>query len=338
MRLATVCLAGVLALLLCMPSVQAQGETARATRPFMGLVRRDLAKDAAHVAALLAVVEAASRKLAATPDMQFIARQYQETPLRVPPLEGLALQLFTTRIVAEGAQGVPPNLEAVVELAFAQVPELRERLTSALEQPEISVLYSLVVQRLRSHLQTYDEKAPAALAIMASEFAAQERFLAVQRAVRGMRGTLLYLELLPRLGTTWENPEATGVALQKAATLDPANPLILVAQAELALQAGKSSEAQRLAADALAVLPKFARAHDVKGAALLAQRLPALAVAAFGQAIANAPYYAPYFMHRASANLVQEEIEAMCADLHAACALRDCEGLEWARTIGKCLP
>ena len=338
MRLATVCLAGVLALLLCMPSVQAQGDSARATRPFMGLVRRDLAKDAAHVAALLAVVDAASRKLAATPDMQFIARQYQETPLRVPPLEGLALQLFITSVVAEGAQGVPPNLEAVVELAFTQVPNLRERLTSALEQPEISVLYSFVVQRLRSHLQTYDEKAPAALAIMASEFAGQERLLAVQRAVRGMRGTLLYLELLPRLGTTWENPDATGMALQKAALLDPDNPLILVAQAELALQAGKSSEAQRLAADALAVLPKFARAHDVKGAALLAQRLPALAVAAFGQAIANAPYYAPYFMHRASANLVQEEIEAMCTDLHAACALRDCEGLEWARTIGKCLP
>ena len=336
MRFAAVCTAWVLALFLCLPCAQAQGESARAVRPFKGLVRRDLAKDAAHVAALLAVVEAASRKLAATPDMQFIARQYQETPLRVPPLEGLVLQLFTTRIAAEGAQGVPPNLEAVVELTFTQVPDFREKLTSALEQPEISVLYSLVVHRLRTHLQTYDEKAPAALAIMASEFAGQERLLAVQRAVRGMRGTLLYLELLPRLGTTWADPAGTGGALQKAATLDPDNPLILVAQAELALQAGKSSEAQRLAADALAVLPNFSRAHDVKGAALLAQRLPALAVAAFGQAIANAPYHAPYFMHRASANLVQEEIEAMCADLHAACALRDCEGLEWARTIGKC--
>lgn len=336
MRFTAVCTAWVLALLLCAPCAQARGEGIRAVRPFKGLVRRDLAKDAAHVAALLAVVEAASRKLAATPDMQFIARQYQETPLRVPPLEGLVLQLYTTRIAAEGAQGVPPNLEAVTELSFTQVPDFREKLTSALEQPEISVLYSLVVHRLRAHLQAYDETAPAALAIMPSEFAGYERLLAVQRAVRGMRGTLLYLELLPRLGSTWTDPHGTGVALQKAATLDPGNPLILVAQAELALQAGKSSEAQRLAADALAVLPNFARAHDVKGAALLAQRLPALAVAAFGQAIANAPYHAPYFMHRASANLVQEEIEAMCADLHAACALRDCEGLEWARTIGKC--
>ena len=142
--------------------------------------------------------------------------------------------------------------------------------------------------------------------------------------------------LLPEYEALWPDPPAALEKLNAALTLDPKNALALAARAEVHLKLDKPGKAMEDAQTALNLDGTLDRAHDTLGTALLMNRLPALAVQAFGKATALDPKNPNYPLHRASAYMMLDEKDLMCQDLRAACALGECSGLAWAEKNGMC--
>jgi tetratricopeptide (TPR) repeat protein len=301
-------------------------------RPFRGFVRRDMAERTAKLAANLAAWEQAARLLAKEPDLHFINAD-NITP---PPLDGLARMLFSTRIEALGMEGFPPHQQAIVKVSLVPPENLRKSLLDALPRQDLLELYAQVTAAQRSLLERYDHLSARLLPLNPATDGGQEENHRLKSIVNELIALDLYIELLPEYNHNWAAPEKAQPQLMKAERLAPNNPLILTALAEIFLQMDRPVSALEYVERALNQTPDFARGHDVKGAILLRKRLPSLAAESFGKAIASAPRNPVYYMHRASAYLVLEEENGMCRDFKSACGLGDCDGLQWAKSVGRC--
>ncbi len=319
---------------LCAPAAdtgmaQKEAHTA-ARRPFRSLVRRDMAERAAKLAAELAAWEQAARILAKSPELRFINAD------AAPLLDGIIRMAFSTRLEALGAEGFPPHQQAVVKLSLQPPANLRKALLEALSRQDLLELYVQVLAIQKTLLGRYDALSARLLPLNPLADGGQEEAHRLQNIINELAALDLYMETLPQYRLNESAPEALGAQLAEAEKLAPDNPLVLTALAEIRLRMDRPVLALEYVERALAQRPDFARGHDVKGAALLRQRLPALAAEAFGRAIALSSRNAVYYMHRASAYLVLEEEEAMCRDFIKACGLGDCEGLQWAQNTGRC--
>ena len=307
-----------------------------ARRDFRGFVHRDMAERAARTAAELAAMDQALRLLAKEPDLQFANAADTEGVSTPPPLDGLARMLFATPVTASGMQGFPPNVHAVVHVRLALPENLRKSLHDALPRQDMLELYGQVLAAQRSLLARYDVLADFLLALHPMDGGGKEQEHVLRSIVNEMAALDIYISTLPLYEQNWDAPQKAQTELQKAHSLAPNNPLILTSLAEVLLQLDRAPAAMEHVGEALRLSPEFARAHDVKGAILLRQRLPVLAAESFGRAVALSPRNAAYRVHRASAYLVLEDEAGMCADFQSACALGDCEGLQWAKSSGKC--
>ena len=323
-------------LLLCLfPSPGLGQETFTESRPFRGLIRRDMAERVAQAAAEQAALVQAMRLLAKQPDLAFI---HEGDALAVPTLEGLSARLYVANVTLLGARGFPPNMEAFAEVHLVPPANPREALREALRRPGSLELHSLALSRRATLIAKYDALAQELLPLNPYNGGGQERFFTLQALVRNIDAISLLLEILKQRETSWPNPEKAHAVLLKAHDMAQSDPIIRVALAETLLQLDRPAEAMEQVSPALSAAPGFARAHDLKGVIFLRQMLPALAAESFGKAIELEPKKAEYYVHRASAYLVQEEVEKMCADFQFACSFGDCEGYQWARKAGKCEP
>ncbi|MDR2160775.1 MAG: tetratricopeptide repeat protein [Desulfovibrio sp.] len=323
-----------LAVFLCPLPPASAGETFQQTRPFQGLVRRDMAERAAGTAADLTAMQAAMRLLAKNSDLRFAA---QDVPGPLS-LEGLADKLYATEVTAVGMEGFPPEVRAVVAVRLIPPENLRKALLEALREPDILELHALALRRRAELVAGYDELAERLLPLNPHNGGGKEGAHLLQYLARNMDALDLYDRVLRLSGAGLKSPKEALALLRRALALAPRDPLIRTALAEVLLALDRPAEAMDHASQATLLAPDLPRAHDVKGIILLRQGLPALAADAFGRAVALAPGKAAYRIHRASAFLIQEKTEALCADFQAACSLGDCEGYQWARTTGRCPP
>ena len=308
-------------------------DTFTETRYFQGVVRRDMAERVALAAAEQQALKSAVRELAKQPDLQFV---HEGNAASVPPLEGLAAKLYGTEILVLGIQGFPPNVQTFVELRLNRPDNLRNDLRIALQQEGALELYALIFAREARLIALYDELAREVLPLPPHAGGGQEIFYTLQGIVRNLDALALLKEALKAYGKSWSNPEEAHVLLSKANNMAQSDPLIRVALAEVLLQLNRPAEAMEHASLAASAEPELARAHDAKGMVFLRQFLPSLAAESFSTAILLAPKNAVYYAHRASAYLIQEETEKMCADFQSACSLGTCEGLQWGQRSGKC--
>ena len=300
-------------------------------RSFRGFVRRDMAERTARLAADLQVWEQAARLLAKSPDLHFISENNA-----APSLNGLARMMYTSRIMAIGVEGFPPNQQAIVRVV-PQAPEnLRKALLDALQRQDLLEIYAHILSGHRKLLQQYDLLSARLLPLNPVTDGGREEMHRLKSIVNEMIALDIYSEILPQYNHNWSAPREAQIQLLNAEKLAPNNPLILTALAEVSLQMDRPVAALEYAGKAVTRAPEFARAHDVRGAVLLRQRLPSLAAESFGRAISLSPRNPIYHMHRASAYLVLEEETNMCMDFREACGLGDCEGLQWARGMGRC--
>lgn len=304
-----------------------------ARREFRGPVRRDMAERVAKTAASLAGYDQAARILAKEPDVHFAAGGGAGDGVS---LDGLARLAFEQRLVSVGAEGFPPFLSAVAGVALERPAAFRERLIKALADEERLELYGQILARQRELVARYDALAPYLLSLPGLAEGGREQFLGLQAIANELAGLEQYAALLDDGGVRPDDAAGARERLERAEKLAPNNPLILNGLAEMFLRLDRPLVALDYAGKAIVEAPGFARAHDTRGAILLRQRLPLMAAQSFGKAIALSPRNAAYYMNRASAYLVLEEIEAMCGDFQRACALGDCEGLMWATGEYRC--
>jgi tetratricopeptide (TPR) repeat protein len=316
---------------LCAPATQ-EGAVITERRYFRGFVRRDMAERAARLAADLAAWDQAARALAKEPDLHFIN---PDSSLALP-LDALARMTFSIRLEALGVEGFPPHQQTIVKVSLLPPQNLRASLVDALARLDLLELYAQALARQRSLLERYDQLAARLLPLNPATDGGQEEMHRLQSIINELIALDLYLELLPGYNHNWAAPEAAKPQLLRAERLAPNNPLILLALAEVFLQTDRPVIALEYVERALKQAPDFARGHDAKGAILLRKRLPTLAAESFGRAIALAPRNPVYHMHRGSAYLVLEQENAMCLDFKSACGLGDCEGLQWAKSVGRC--
>ncbi len=317
------------------PAAQ-QAEEFIARRDFRGFVQFPMAERTARTAAELAAMDHAVRLLAREADVQFANATDVGGIPSPPPLDGLARMLFATPVVASGMQGFPPNVHAVVHVRLVPPDDLRKKLHTALLRQDMLELYGQALATQRSLVARYDALADILLALHPMDGGGKEEAHILQSIINEMTAVEIYIATLPLYEQHWNAPQKAQSELQKAYVLAPKNPLVLTSLAEVLLQLDRAAAALEHVGEALRISPEFARAHDVKGAILLRQRLPALAAESFGRAVALSPRNAAYRVHRASAYLVLEDEAGMCADFQSACSLGDCEGLQWAKSAGKC--
>jgi len=301
-------------------------------RPFRGFVRRDMAERTARLAADLAAWEQAARSLAREPDLHFINA---DSSLSLP-LDALAYMIFSIRLEALGVEGFPPHQQAIVKVSLLPPKNLRASLLDALARQDLLELYAQVLARQRNLLERYEHFTTKLLPLNPATDGGQEEMHRLQSIINELIALDLYLELLPEYNHNWATPETAMPQLLRAERLAPNNPLILLALAEVFLQTDRPVAALEYVERALRQTPDFARGHNVKGAILLRKRLPSLAAESFGRAIALAPRNPVYYIHRGSAYLLLEEESAMCRDFKSACGLGDCDGLQWAKSVGRC--
>lgn len=306
-------------------------------RDFRGFVRRDMAERAAQLAAELAAYEHASRQLAKEPDLHFANAGAGLLFNGESTVSGLARMLFSTLPAGRGGvEGFPPNMRAVARVRLAAPEQTRAALLQALQRQDVLDIYAHLLEAERALLKQYDAVAEGLLPLRPAPEGGKEKVHLLQSILNEMRALELFTSLLPLYDQHWSLPGKTREELARAERLAPDNPLILTALAEVLLQLDRPVQAFDAVSRALAREPGYARAHDVKGAVLLRQRLPSLAAEAFGQAISLSPNTVSYYTHRASAYLVLEEEDAMCADFQKVCSLGNCEGLQWAREHERC--
>ena len=302
-------------------------------KAFRGYVRRDMAQRAARLSAELEAYEQSARVLAREPDLRFVSESGGKSG---PSLDGLTRMLFVPKLTATGTEGFPPNLLAVVRLRVEAPSPIRPALLEAIKRPDVIEIQDQVHKRLRELAAGYDALAQIILPRRPTEEGGMEEVHALRSIVNEMVAMDRFVALLPLYERRWTDPDKAREGLLLAESLAPNNPLVLTGLAEISLQFDRPLASLEYAGRSLAVAPDFARTHDVQGAALLRQRLPALAAEAFGRAVALSPENSVYYVHRASAYLVLEEEAGMCRDFQRACALGDCEGLQWARGEGRC--
>ena len=307
-----------------------------AERDFRGFVHRHMAERTARTVAEIAAMDHAARLLVNEPDLQFAHGVSGDTAPPPLPLDGLARMLFTTPLAANGIQGFPPNVRAVTHVRLIPPDNMRKALHAALLRPDLLEIHSQVLRTQRSLVAQYDSLAAHLLSLHPMDGGGKEESHVLQSIVNEMTAMDMFISLLPLYEQNWNSPQKAREELQKAHTLAPKNPLLLTALAEVLLQLDRAPAAMEHVGDALRVNPEFARAHDVKGAILLRQRLPVLAAESFAKAIALSPRNAAYRVHRASALLVLEDETGMCSEFQNACSLGDCEGFQWAKSVGKC--
>lgn len=326
--------------LVCPPAFAAADEDVEffEGRDFRGVVRRDMAERAARTAAESAAFAQAAKLLAKEPDLLFINETHSGVSPAAPSLDGLARTLFSVKVTAVGVEGFPPNMRAVVRVSLEAPENLRAALQEVLAFPGRLELAGQILACQRRLLARYDVLAGTLLPLRPDDEGGREDMHHLQGVINELVALDILLDLLPSYGPLWAEPERARLRLAQAQAQAPDNPLLLTALAESYLQLDRPVLALEYAGRALVQMPDFARAHDVKGAALLRQRLPALAAESFSRAVSLAPRNPAYLMHRASAYLVQEEKEGMCEDFAKACGLGDCEGLLWARSTDLCLP
>lgn len=317
----------------------ADGDSAvfSARREFKGFVRRDMAERAARLAAELAAFEQAARLLAQDEDLRFADRSGSGGLSAPLPLDGLARMLYATETAAYGVEGFPPNLSAVISFRLTGPENPRADLLAALQKmPQLEILGQIAVAQ-RGLLARYDALAAELVLRRPFDQGGREQSHYLQSVINEMIALDILRDIVPLYEERWQNLEKVELELARARNLAPDNPLLLTALAETELQLDRPVKALEHVSRALTFTPEYAKAHDIRGMTLLRQRLPSLAAGAFGRAIALAPQNAAYLMHRASAYLVLEEKEAMCADFKAACGLGQCEGLQWSKGAELCV-
>ncbi len=304
------------------------------TRPFRGLVRRAMAERASRAAAENDALRHAMLLLAREPDLLFVSTDNAGSP--IPLLEGLARMLYSIRVENAGMTGFPPHVQAEVRVRLLPPADMRAAIRRALLRQDLQELYARAVVMQISLVEEYDNATPPALAMTPETGGEAEEQLRIRHILNRLDALEGYTELLPSLENSWKEPEAAHKQLAPLLERAPDNPLIRAAMAEALLQLNRPAEAMEHIGEALRLAPDFARAHNIGGAILLRQRLPALAADAFTRAIALAPRNPQYLAHRAAAYLVQEQLPEMCADFRSACALGDCDGYRWAKEKGQC--
>ncbi len=319
-----------------------------AVREFRGLVRRDMAERMARTAAELAAIDHATRLLSQEQDLRFLNSQVPqealaprlEPPASFPageiPLDALARMLFSTPVEELGVQGFPPDMRAFARIRLLPPEKMREALRNALQTPNALELHERILARQRSLLASYDQLAASLLPLKPSLQGGLEEQYRLQNICNQITALDIYRNLLPEYAQSRISAQTMHKELAKAEGLAPKEPLILTAMADVLLRLDRPAPALARVGEALKSAPDFAAAHDVKGIALLRQHLPVLAAESFSRAVALAPKNKAYRIHRASAYLMLNDEENMCADFKKACALGDCEGLQWARSAEQC--
>lgn len=147
---------------------------------------------------------------------------------------------------------------------------------------------------------------------------------------------LRYQDILRHYESQWNNPQEIFPQLTELESLDPQNPLVQGALAEVLLQLKRPEQAQRHSDKAVSMTKKYAYLYDTRGEIFLQLQLPTLATEEFTKAIELDKHNPALFQHRAASHLARNKTTSMCQDLTQACLLGDCSGYEWVSGKGLC--
>ncbi|MDR2801536.1 MAG: hypothetical protein LBB52_09800 [Desulfovibrio sp.] len=337
-----------------------------ADRSFRGAVRREAAEQAAFLAVRLEACFYAGNALIRAESPLFAALGdglHENLPA------ALAWLIFPPRMEKIEVYGFPPHMGVRARLALRKSGRERELLREALKDMELVLTHQEIFSRLCRLLENYDRIAGAIFTLPPPGIDAQAQgtglspdagapvknadaqaplSMALRKITDNMQSLrilagILPLSQAPDKGPDLRHPDKKNLArlekeLGKALELAPEDPVVLTAAAGYTLYLDRPAKAQEYAERALAAAPDYAPAHDIQGAILLRRGLPRLALRSFDMAVALGAKNPAFPAHRASAHFVLEEYADMCADLQAACALGDCEGLRRAKKSGKCPP
>lgn len=297
--------------------------------------------------ARLAAMQALVRELGKLDEVRlFLSGEVMRAAPRPEPL-ALAWALLAEEEAQSSVSGVPPDMQVQVsmEMRLDLGANRAGRLGALLARHEFLGLYSRALELQSAALGTYDAAAVFFLRPGSSGRVDQKSLnravAGLERAYADLEAAVVYLEVLPALYPAGQGLPADGgrelvPVVERLASMNPDNYLILVELGRLRLLQENPRAALALLEKALALREDFAQAYDLRGLCLLWQELPSLALADFSRAIRLEPYHPGFFENRALARRVLEDLPGMCADLAESCRLGECGGLEWAASQNYC--
>ncbi len=331
----------------------------RAFRPYGGPVSADKATDAATAAARLALPFEAMRQFKDDPLMAFAlgndpcqGPQNPATSLARKHPQAFIYPLLRVENLEFFVSSSQPEQGMEVKISASRAENYQAIMQELLRSPDLLELYIPGLTQARQNLDAYDasakkilqasrekgqgiKKIPAGSGNRAEQATEAAWTAEITERLDALRSSLKYLDALPMLLGPNKNLEQASRQLQEAVLLDENNPLALCALGDALLQLNSLDEAAELIERSLK-LQESARAHYLRGVIHLQDKLQALALKDFSEAIRLAPYNQSYWSARASTYLIQNSLPEMCADFAEACRLGDCAGLSWAIKQNKC--
>lgn len=222
----------------------------------------------------------------------------------------------------------------------APLPQIDQRVRQTLQHPDTWTLYMEALEVMNRQAQEGRDLVQRAAALrhehgthMDEIFMQRINYLADQ-----LDGLWMYVQILPKLQTKWDNPTQVQAQMQRALTLAPQSPFLWCALGEAQLQLDLPQLAVQSLNKAVQFDPHFARAFYVRGLAHLRLQQSALAENDLSAALELRPRTLPWLRARGAVRMVREAYGPMCEDFLEACALGDCDGLMTARKRQLCLP
>lgn len=314
-----------------MPGVCRADILATELRSYGGLVSGDMAAQAAGMAARQSAYALAVKALAKE-DRQ-ARRPVKDAP---DPLQGVAA--LACPVISQKTQRTFMDGLAAMEatVAIKSPDNTPAAFEAAMQRPDLVEQYAQAALYQNRILAEFDALAAALLdKTPRKEGGMKERHRLVYLAGQ-MRATQIFQSVLPEYGRGLSAPRNLRAKLAEANRASAGNPLILCALAEFAVQDNHYDKALELASAALHAMPDFARAHHVKGTALLGMNLIKQAEESYGTAIRHFPANPMYYAHRANLRYMLRDTEGMCADAQTARSMGGSAMLAWDNTDEMC--
>lgn len=320
---------------------------AAAARERAGAVSLDMAREAAHSAARVTVMDGAARRIVELEELRFAMGADRSGGFFSADPLALAYALMKLQDADPESRVSVSGGTVTVRLEYGSGPreELPARVAELFESPIILEPYAIAAEMEKERLADYDAAAGQLLPLINKTSSApddvfRQRLDAAFVASARLKAVRILIDILPGLThldkASPEDLAAYKQMLEEAMEQDKDNYLVLCSLAQVSVKLGLLSSAYKLAERTLEIRSDYADAWNIKGAVMLAMQKPSLALADYDRALELASDVPEYHYSRAVVHMVLGNSKEMCLDLKESCNLGLCAGYEWAVSGGKC--
>ena len=308
--------------------------TVKNSQRFQGLVTREEASVITGARGHAALLRSVASDLQKVPGILDLLTKHKISP----NFQLLAEALFSIKQDG-GLVTLDPKQIPVLEVSVAATP-LLPNLKQALQSKTLDATRLNLLARLSQNeadlLVFIEKKLPDALNPPAAATSAAG--ISIAKETGELQAIALCRQAMEAL---WFNRNEANIPelirnMQKAAELDPENPVSLYLLAESRLRGGKSSFAIDALSKALKLDPGFSEALALRATTYLGLQLTTQALADFDLLIKKEESNPAYYLGRGSTWLIEKDFTNMCADFKQACELGDCSAYTWAKKRNYC--